>query len=105
VCVDVHDAGVGVSDAVAGRVTHIDPAGKIVATIKVGTGPSDGTRGPDGLEWIPLIGDGTVARIDPATDKLVDTIPVIGKPFVARTAFGSVWVGDFGGTQLWRLTP
>ena len=102
----MNDDGGGVSDDTSESVTHVDPAtNKIVATIKVGKGPSDGTRGPDGLEWIPNIGDGTITRIDPATDTVVDTIPVVGKPFVARTAFGSVWVGDFGGTQIWRLTP
>ena len=50
-------------------------------------------------------GDGTITRIDPAANAVVDTIPLIGGPFVARTAFGSVWVGDFKGSQLWRLTP
>jgi YVTN family beta-propeller protein len=91
---------------IAGTVTRIDPAtGAIVATTKVGARPSDGTRGPDGLEWIPNLGDGTITRIDPATDKVVDTIPVVAGPFVARSFFGSVWVGDFRGTQVWRLTP
>ena len=104
-CVDPHPDGVWVSDDVAESVTHLDPNGKVVTAIKVGSHPSDGTRGPDGLEWIPLMGDGAIVRIDPATDKVVDTVPLVGRPFVARTAFGSVWVGDFAGTQLWRLTP
>jgi glutamine cyclotransferase len=104
-CVDAHDDGIWVSDDVAGTVTHLDPGGKVLATVKAGTKPSDGTRGPDGLEWIPNVGDGTITRIDPATDKVVDTIPVVAAPFVARTAFGSVWVGDFAGSQLWRITP
>ncbi len=87
-------------------MTHIDVStGSIVAVIKVGKAPADGTRGPDGLEWIPNLGDGTISRIDPATDKVVDTIPVVASPFVARTYFGSVWVGDFNGSQLWRITP
>jgi hypothetical protein len=77
----------------------------VVATIPVGNRPADGTRGPDGLEWIPNLGDGTITRIDPATDKVVDTLSGPGHPFVMRTAFGSVWVGDFQGTQVWRFTP
>jgi len=104
-CVDPHEDGIWVSDDASGTVTHLDPEGKKIATIRVGKAPSDGTRGPDGLEWIPNIGDGTITRIDPATDTVVDTIPLIGGPFVARSAFGSVWVGDFKGSQLWRLTP
>jgi streptogramin lyase len=104
-CIDAHDDGIWISDDTVGTVTHLDLSGKIVATIKVGTRPADGTRGPDGLEWIPNLGDGTITRIDPATDKVVDTIQGPSGPFVARTAFGSVWVGDFKGSQLWRVTP
>jgi streptogramin lyase len=104
-CVDPHPDGVWVSDDVAGSVTHIAVDGTVLATIKVGTRPGDGTRGPDGLEWVPNLGDGTLTRIDPKTDTVVDTIPLVGSPFVARTAFGSVWIGDFRGTQLWRVTP
>jgi YVTN family beta-propeller protein len=91
---------------IAGTVTRIDPkTNAIVATTKVGAGPSDGARGPDGLEWIPNNGDGTISRIDPATDKVVDTITVGPSPFVLRTAFGDVWVGEFNGSQLWRIHP
>jgi hypothetical protein len=34
----------------------------------------------------------------PADGPKTDTV-------VARTAFGSVWAGDFRGTELWRVTP
>ena len=105
-CVDVHDDGVWVSDDVAGTVTRIDPKTyAIVATTKVGRGPADGARGPDGLEWIPNLTDGTISRIDPATNDVVDTVSVGPSPFVVRSAFGDMWVGEFQGTQLWRIHP
>jgi YVTN family beta-propeller protein len=103
-CVDGHDDGVWVSNNLDDSVSRLDPAtNRIVATVEVGSRPADGTRGPDGLEWIPNQGDGTITRIDPATDKVVDTIRVKGTPFVARTAFGDVWVDDFRGTLERRL--
>jgi YVTN family beta-propeller protein len=74
-----------------------------VATIKVGSKPADGVEGPDGLEWIPNQGDGTITRIDPATNAVRDTIQVTRLPFVVRTGFGDVWVDDFGGKREWRL--
>lgn len=105
-CVDPHADGVWVSDDTSGSVTRIDPTtNKVVSTIAVGRGPSDGVRGPDGLEWIPNVTDGTVSRIDPATDEVVDTITVGGSPFVVRSAFGDIWVGDFGGSTITRIHP
>jgi streptogramin lyase len=87
-------------------VTRIDPhTYAVVATTKACSGPSDGARGPDGLEWIPCNGDGTIVRIDPATNAVVDTLPAVTKPFVVRSAFGAMWAGDFGGATLWRYAP
>jgi virginiamycin B lyase len=86
-------------------VTRIDPAtNAIVATIPVGMGPADGARGPDGREWIPN-GDGTISVIDPATNTVTDTVTIGGKPFVVRSAFGSLWAGDFGGSTVKRINP
>ena len=89
VCVDPHDDGVWVSHNNARSVTRLDATtGVIVATTKVGTSPSDGVRGPDGLEWIRNDGEGTFWRIDPATNAVVDTISVGPHPFAyeARSA-------------------
>ena len=67
--------------------------------------PSDGVRGPDGNEWIPNMADGTISVIDPKTNAVVDTVKVGGSPFVVRSAFGSIWVGDFQGFLLRRISP
>ena len=46
-----------------------------------------------------------VARIDPATNAVVDTIAVSGTPMLLNVAFGDVWVPDYRGSTIWRLTP
>jgi DNA-binding beta-propeller fold protein YncE len=106
-CVDVNRTGVWVSDSAHHSVTRLDPrTNRAVATVPVPGSPADGVRGPDGLEWIPLQGSpGKIARIDPATNRLVDTVGVRGFTFVVRSAFGSLWVGDFQGSTLYRIAP
>ena len=72
---------------------------------RVGKAPADGVRGPDGLEWIPNQGDGTVSLIDPASNRVVGSVHPGGLPFVARTGFGSMWVDDFTGRTPVRYRP
>ena len=43
--------------------------------------------------------------IDPATNAVIDTVTIGGKPFVVRSAFGALWAGDFGGTTIKRIKP
>jgi len=43
--------------------------------------------------------------IDPATNTVTDTVTIGGKPFVVRSAFGSLWAGDFGGSTIKRINP
>ena len=76
-----------------------------MSTVSVGSAPADGVRGPDGREWIPNQGSSNITRIDPATNAVVDTIPVGPIPFVVRSAFGDVWVGEFKGQRVWRIRP
>ena len=45
----------------------------------------------------------TVSRIDPATNTVIQTIPVGIKPFPAANAFGDIWVPSAGGTEVYRL--
>ena len=102
VCIDVHDDGVWVSNEADGSVSKLDPAtNRVVSTVKAGTAPVDGARGPDGLEWIPNQ-DGTVTLIEPETNAVAGTLRPGGLTFVVRNAFGSMWVDDFNGTTLAR---
>jgi streptogramin lyase len=66
----------------------------------------DGVVGPDGLVWIPLLSRGEIARIDPATNDVVDVFPTVRGPFVLTRGFGDVWAPDYAGRTIWRLrTP
>ena len=77
----------------------------MTATVDVGTQPVDGTVAPDGLVWIPNLGDGTITRIDPATATVVGTFRVGPKPFVLTVGFGDVWSPAWGGKKIWRIHP
>jgi YVTN family beta-propeller protein len=75
----------------------------LIATTKVGAGPTDAIVGADGMLWVANDGDGTVTRVDPATNADVDTVTTGGSPFVIRAGFGDVWTADFKGLDLFRL--
>jgi len=74
-----------------------------VATIRVGAGPENAAVATDGTVFVPNVFDDSVSRIDPATNKVVQTIPVGVKPFPAASAFGDIWVPSAGGTEVYRL--
>ena len=85
-------------------VLHLDPrTGKVLAAVKVGLTPQDGTIGPDGSVWVPDMGDDTVSRVDPATNKVTATIHVGPKPFVLSTGDGDVWAPSYGGSDVRRI--
>ena len=56
----------------------------------------------DGV-WVSNDVAGSVSRIDPATNAVVDTVTVGPHPFVVRTAFGDIWAGEFQGNRIWRI--
>jgi YVTN family beta-propeller protein len=57
----------------------------------------------DGTVFVPNVFDDSVSRIDPATNTVVQTIPVGVRPFPAASAFGDIWVPSAGGTEVYRL--
>lgn len=92
-----------------GVVVRIDPrTNRQVARIPVGGPnaiPTDGSAAPDGTIWIPILNQQSIAVIDPATNSVVRTISVGPGPFVVNEAFGDMWVGSYGGTDVWRIRP
>ncbi len=88
----------------------------VAATIAVGPLPSDVAIAPNGI-WVANYYDGTLSRVDPATNSLLATIPLNTKntaPWRLTYAEGSLWVvGDVwdaatqkqSGTTLLRLDP
>ncbi len=78
-------------------MTRIDLASHAEATIPAGTGPTAIAVG-EGAVWVADDGDGTVMKIDPATDRVVRTIHVGGRPAGISVADGRVWVSIDGAT-------
>jgi YVTN family beta-propeller protein len=64
---------------------------RVVARIPVGAGPTDIAVGA-GSVWVANYLDGTVSRIDPATDSVVDTIAVGRWPEHVAAGPSGVWV-------------
>jgi YVTN family beta-propeller protein len=88
-----------------GTVTRISTAtNSIVGVTQLPEGevPVDGTVGPDGLVWIPVLNRGRIVRIDEA-GAIVDEFPTAAGPFVLTLAFGDIWVPSYGGRTVWRL--
>jgi DNA-binding beta-propeller fold protein YncE len=90
-----------------GTVTRISTATNSVVGVtqlEEGALPVDGTVGPDGLVWVPLLRQGQIVRID-ATGAIVDEFPTVKGPFVLTLAFGDIWAPDYAGTSVMRLRP
>jgi YVTN family beta-propeller protein len=64
---------------------------RVVARIPVGRGPTDIAVG-EGSVWVANYLDGTISRIDPATNSVVDTIAVGRWPEHVAAGQGGVWV-------------
>ena len=60
--------------------------------------------GAFGHLWV-TVGDGSVAEIDPSTNKVVKRVRVGGKPGPLAAGFGSLWVGDSAAGHLVRIDP
>lgn len=79
----------------SGYVDRINPAtGEQVARVRVGSGSYQVMATPGAL-WVSNRGDGTLTKIDPRTDKAVDTVRTPGvQPGGMVFASGSLWIGD-----------
>jgi YVTN family beta-propeller protein len=67
--------------------------GRVIARIPVGPGPSDVLAGQDTV-WVANAAQGTVSRVDPATNTVTRTIPVGRHPVRLVAGFGSIWVAN-----------
>ena len=80
------------------------PAAKVVATIPVGAAP-ESVRYLDGSIWARNNADGTVSRIDPATNTVVATIRVGDGEGDIAYGDGSIWVTSSEQGTLSRIDP
>jgi streptogramin lyase len=85
---------------------HLDPAsGHVLARLRLGRTLAQGAAAPDGTLWIPDKEQSVVYRVDPGTEQVVDSFPAGPGAFVARRAFGSMWVTSYAGSDVWRFRP
>lgn len=96
-----------VANRLDGSITPVDVAagtpGRMVDGAK---GPLDGTV-HDGRAYVPDGSARTLVEVDLASGAIVevDRLEGAANPFVAEVAFGDVWVLDYGGKRIWRITP
>jgi YVTN family beta-propeller protein len=74
----------------------------VQAAVKVGRAPS-AVLAAQGSVWVANSGDGTVSRIDPATNRVTATIGVGGNPARLTADAGAVWVANPAALQ--RIDP
>ena len=67
--------------------------GRITATIPVGTSPVDVLVDRDAV-WVANAAQGTLSRVDPATDTVTQTVQVGREPIRLVAGFGSIWVAN-----------
>ena len=95
-----------VADAQGEYVFRLDPAtGAVVARVRVGLQPVDGTVTSTGAVWFPLRAANELVRIDPVTNTVAERVAVGTSPFVVNEAFGDLWVPSYGGADVRRLRP
>jgi streptogramin lyase len=94
-----------------GKVLRADRrTGKVVAQVPGSFRAADLAVGAEGV-WVYDQHRGAVLRIDPATNRVARTIPVISQPLVEVSSRvlalggGAVWVLDKGGEALVRVDP
>jgi YVTN family beta-propeller protein len=82
---------------------RLEPAtGAVLATIPVG--PVETILVDSGEVWVAT-NDGTVSRIDPATNQVVDTIEASRSPEQLALGGGSLWVSDARDPVVTRVDP
>ena len=76
-----------------------------VALIRgLGQQPVDGGFVAGSL-WVPNLRSNTVSRIDIRRNRVVETVRVGTGPFVVPDDPAELWVGSFGGRDVWRIRP
>lgn len=96
-----------VADRLDGSITPIDAATALAGASILGSKrPLDGTV-HEGRAYIPDGAARTLVEVDLVAGRiaLVDRLEGARDPFVAEIAFGDVWVLDYGGQRIWRISP
>jgi DNA-binding beta-propeller fold protein YncE len=79
---------------------------RIAATILVGpVGGNTGTVAARGGYIWTATWDGTISRVDPATNQVSDVLTLPAVPQNIAFASGSLWVDAYDAGQVWRIAP
>ena len=84
--------------ALAGAQPHV------VARIPTGAAPA-GATAAFGAVWVANDGAGTIARIDPRTNRVTRRIRLKPGPFSLTHGFGALWVDNYKRQSLTRVDP
>src|SRR5262245_60758791 len=96
--------------AVNGGLVRLDPTtGRVVAHIAVGGRPWGVATG-EGAVWVGNYTNGTVTRVNPATNSVTWRVTLTSgfgeaSPVGVAAGGGSVWAADNAGDEVWRLAP
>jgi YVTN family beta-propeller protein len=87
-----------------GTLVRIDPASNHVVgkPVRLGPAPSGIVVGVDSV-WVTDALEGTVRRIDPATARIIATIPVGRYPYGIAFGMGSIWVTNTDDNTVSRI--
>jgi hypothetical protein len=99
----VGEGSIWVSTA-RGELLRLDPDGTTVARIQVGAAPGEVAFG-EGAIWVAVGGEDTLAKVDPGTNSIVDTVEVGDEPYGLTLGDGFVWVTNRKGNSVSRVTP
>ena len=87
-------------------VIRLDPrTRKVRARLSFGGTLGHGAVAADGAIWMPDKELNVVHRVDAKTSSVVDSFPGGSGPFFALRAFGSTWVANYAGDDVWRYRP
>jgi streptogramin lyase len=96
-----------------GVLTRLDPAdGHVIATIQAGDSRApaannyfDQVVASSNAIWYASDAGSFIARIDPATNRVVTALAVFGRPAGIAIGAGSVWVSLLDGSEVLRIDP
>jgi YVTN family beta-propeller protein len=98
------DGSIWVGTDTDNAVRRFDPRGALIATIPVGTGPTNLVVGA-GAVWVANRLEDTVTRIDPATNSVDTNIRVGDHPLGIAVAHGAVWVANSRDGTIQKIDP
>ena len=85
-------------------IVRLDPvSGRVLDRVRISGTPLD-LDVDRGTTWVPANATGTLWRVDGETGNAEPAARLVPGIFVAQVLLGSVWVLDFAGDELYRIS-